>query len=55
MPIHPCQGCVYLKECGNTNRTEPCKGRTTKSERKALYGKDKKYRSHEIKANLRNL
>lgn len=30
----PCVGCVYFKECGNTNRTMPCNGRVTKSERK---------------------
>lgn len=34
MPKHPCQGCVYFKECGNTNRTEPCYGRQTKTDRK---------------------
>lgn len=34
MPIHPCQGCVYYKACGNTNRTAPCKGRMTKREKK---------------------
>ena len=31
---HPCQGCVYFKTCGETNRTVPCKGRKTKSELK---------------------
>lgn len=31
---HPCQGCVYFAACGNTNRTEPCEGRQTKSEKK---------------------
>ena len=30
----PCVGCVYFKECGNTNRTMPCNGRVTKSEKK---------------------
>ena len=29
---HPCQNCIYFKQCGNTNRTEPCKGRVTKNE-----------------------
>lgn len=33
---HPCQNCIYFKECGNTNRTEPCNGRTTKSQRKEI-------------------
>ena len=28
----PCIGCIYFKECGNTNRTVPCKGRKTKRE-----------------------
>lgn len=32
---HPCQGCVYYKACGNPGRTEPCKGRQTKTEQKA--------------------
>lgn len=35
MPQHPCIGCVYFKECGETNRTMPCYGRKTKSELKA--------------------
>jgi len=32
--LHPCQGCIYFKACGNTNRTERCNGRVTKSEQK---------------------
>lgn len=32
---HPCINCVYFNVCGNTNRTVPCKGRKTKSERGA--------------------
>ena len=35
----PCVGCVYFDACGNTNRTEPCKGRQTKSEKKKKEGK----------------
>ena len=31
---HPCQGCVYYKACGNMAKTEPCKGRQTKTEQK---------------------
>lgn len=34
MTIHPCVGCVYYVACGNTNRTMPCEGRQTKSEKK---------------------
>ena len=34
MPKHPCVGCVYFKECGNTSRTEPCRGRMTKRQQK---------------------
>ena len=30
----PCVGCIYYKACGNTSRTQPCKGRVTKSEKK---------------------
>ena len=29
---HPCQNCVYFRTCGESARTEPCKGRMTKSE-----------------------
>ena len=32
---HPCIGCVYFNACGETNRTTPCDGRMTRSERKA--------------------
>lgn len=31
---HPCQGCVYFKQCGNTARTQPCYGRVTRTDRK---------------------
>ena len=31
---HPCVGCIYFKACGETNRTMPCEGRMTKSEKK---------------------
>ena len=34
MVKHPCQGCIYFKECGNSNRTVPCEGRVTKSQKK---------------------
>jgi len=34
----PCMGCVYFKACGETTRTAPCKGRTTKSEQKKSGG-----------------
>ena len=27
-----CIGCIYFDECGITTRTEPCGGRTTKSQ-----------------------
>ena len=27
-----CVGCIYFDECGITTRTEPCGGRTTKSQ-----------------------
>lgn len=33
-PKHPCIGCIYFKVCGETNRTMPCEGRKTKSEKK---------------------
>ena len=39
MPIHPCQGCVYYKACGESTRTEPCYGRITKRERSREDGK----------------
>ena len=34
MPQHPCQGCVYYKACGESDRTAPCYGRMTKRERR---------------------
>lgn len=30
----PCNGCIYFNVCGNTNRTQECKGRKTKAELK---------------------
>lgn len=30
----PCIGCVYYKVCGSTNRTKPCDGRETKTDKK---------------------
>lgn len=30
----PCVRCIYFAACGNTNRTMPCDGRVTKSEKK---------------------
>lgn len=35
----PCVGCVYFKQCGNTNRTQECKGRQTKTKTKNKGGK----------------
>ena len=37
---HPCVGCKYFKECGNSNRTQFCAGRDThkeKTEKKGYY------------------
>lgn len=34
MAQKPCIGCIYFKSCGNTNRTQECKGRVTKSQKK---------------------
>lgn len=34
---HPCISCVYYSACGSTGRTEPCKGRKTKSGRNNKY------------------
>lgn len=31
---HPCINCIYFKACGETNRTMPCNGRMTKTEKK---------------------
>lgn len=30
----PCVGCIYFNQCGNTNRTQPCEGRMTKTDKK---------------------
>ena len=32
MSQYPCRGCIYYKECGESTRTMPCKGRTTKTD-----------------------
>jgi hypothetical protein len=29
MAKHPCRNCIYFKQCGNSTRTEECKGRKT--------------------------
>ena len=34
MNQYPCRGCIYFKECGENMRTMPCKGRTTKTDKK---------------------
>lgn len=39
---YPCRGCVYFNACGENTRTEPCKGRMTKSEKKAQEKADKR-------------
>lgn len=31
--LKTCIGCIYFKACGNTNRTMPCAGRLTKSQK----------------------
>ena len=33
MVKYPCRNCVYFKACGESNRTYPCKGRVTKSQK----------------------
>ena len=34
-PHFPCRNCIYFNTCGESNRTEPCYGRVTKSDKKA--------------------
>lgn len=34
MAQYPCRNCIYFKECGESTRTMPCVGRTTKTEAK---------------------
>lgn len=29
---YPCRNCVYFSVCGDSSRTEPCKGRLTQRE-----------------------
>lgn len=36
MAKRPCIGCIYFEACGDTNRTMPCDGRVTKSEKKKV-------------------
>lgn len=33
-PKYPCRSCVYYNACGDKNRTMPCKGRKTESQKK---------------------
>lgn len=37
---YPCRNCVYFATCGDNSRTEPCKGRVTKSEKKRVRRND---------------
>ena len=37
----PCIGCVYFNACGETNRTMPCEGRQTKSDKEREAKDDK--------------
>ena len=30
----PCINCIYFKACGDSNRTAPCDGRMTKTEKR---------------------
>lgn len=34
MSQYPCRNCIYYKECGESTRTMPCKGRMTKTDKK---------------------
>ena len=34
MAEYPCRNCIYFKVCGSNVRTEPCSGRTTKTDKK---------------------
>ena len=34
MSQYTCRGCIYYKECGESTRTMPCKGRMTKTDKK---------------------
>ena len=34
MAKYPCRNCVYFKVCGDNMRTQECKGRVTKKEKK---------------------
>lgn len=33
---YPCRGCIYFNACGENTRTEPCKGRRTRRDKKRL-------------------
>ena len=46
---HPCIGCVYFNACGETNRTTPCDGRITRSERKAAEETEQKKKQNNKK------
>lgn len=41
-PHFPCRNCIYFNTCGESNRTEPCYGRVTKSEKKVENKRNRK-------------
>ncbi len=56
---YPCRNCVYFAACGDNMRTMPCKGRTTKTERKKAmtktsYGYYTEYKGYAIDYNFYN-
>lgn len=38
----PCIGCIYYAACGSSTRSEPCKGRVTKREKKSKEKREKR-------------
>lgn len=52
MAQKPCVGCVYFEACGNTNRTQECEGRVTKSQKKEEIKNEKRrlFRVHKEEA-----
>ena len=34
---YPCRNCTYFDACGDSERTEPCKGRKSKPQKRKYY------------------
>lgn len=54
-PHFPCRNCIYFNTCGESNRTEPCYGRVTKSEKQKIRETGRKNNHVTSINNIRNI